>query len=85
MLLIYSSGPRLRLMAVCGWATRVVSLMMESRIGVSVSQVSRGMVLRRADSDERGVGKVEEPKDGKVGLSASRDSTSAAALALHSG
>ena len=69
-------------MAVCGWATRVVSLMMESRIGVSVSQVSRGMVLRRADSDERGVGKVEEPKDG---LSASRDSTSAAALALHSG
>ena len=82
---MYSSGPRLRLMAVCGWATRVVSLMMESRIGVSFSQVSRGMVLRRADSDEREVGKVVEPKDGKAGLYASRDSTSAAALAFHSG
>jgi hypothetical protein len=71
-------------MAVCGWATRVVSLMMESRIGVSFSQVSRGMVLRRADSDEREVGEVEESKDRKAGF-ASRDSTSAAALALHSG
>jgi hypothetical protein len=71
-------------MAVCGWATRVVSLMIESRIGVSYSQVSRGIVLRHADSDEREVGMVEEPKDGKAGL-ASRDSTSAAALVLHSG
>ena len=66
-------------MAVCGWATRVVSLIMESRIGVSFSQVSRGMVLRCADSDEREIGEVE------AGLYASRDSTSAAALALHSG
>ena len=82
---MYSSGPRLRLKAVCGWARRVVSLMMESRIGVSFSQVSRGMVLRRVDSDKREVGKVEEPKVGKAGLYASRDSTSDAALALHSG
>ena len=71
-------------MAVCGWVP-VVSLMMESRIGVSFSQVSRGMVLRRADSDKREVGKVEELKVGKAGLYASRDSTSATALALHSG
>ena len=72
-------------MAVCGWATRVVSLMMESRTGVSFSQVSRGMVARRADSDERQVGEEKEPKVGEAGLCASRDSTSAAALALHSG
>ena len=78
---MYSSGPRLRLMAVCGWAMRVVSRMMESRIGVSFSQVSRGMALRRVDSDEREVGKVVELKAGFP----SRDSTSAAALALHSG
>ena len=77
---MYSSGPRLRLMAVCGWAIRVVSLMMESRIGVSFSQVSRGMVLRRADSDEREVGEVVELMAGS-----SRDSTSSAAFALHSG
>ena len=73
-----SSGPRLRLMAVCGWAIRVVSLMMESRIGVSFSQVSRGMVLRRADSDEREVAESKSEFSRK-------DSTSAAALALHSG
>ena len=53
--------------------------MMESRIGVSFSQVSRETVLRCADSDEREVGGVE------AGLEASRNSTSAATLALHSG
>jgi hypothetical protein len=78
---MYSSGPRLRLMAVCGWAMRVVSLMMESRTGVSFSQASRGMVLRRADSDER---EVEKAVEGKADFS-NRDSTSAADLALHSG
>ena len=79
---MYSSGPILHLMAVCGWAMRVVSLMMESRIGVSFSQVSREMVPRRSESDEREVGEVVEPK---AGFSPSRDSTSAATLALHSG
>jgi len=53
--------------------------MIESRIGVSFSQASRGMVLRHADNDKREI--LGEPKIGEVG----RESTSAAALALHSG
>ena len=58
---------------------------MESRIGVLLSHVSRGIALRRTDSEEREVEEVEDSKIEESGLHASRDSTSPAALILHSG
>lgn len=65
-------------MAVCGWAIRRVSLIIESRKGVSDSHNSRGMVLRCEDKESF----VEVVGSG---LEARRASISAFAFALHSG
>ena len=45
------SGPRLRRMAVCGWAIRSVSWIRASRTGVSASQASNGMEAKCDVSD----------------------------------
>lgn len=85
-------------MAVWGCATRVVSLIRASRIGVSPSHASNGIALRREASDCDDVedstsdGDLGDNSDSFVGESAAdveydaiSDSISAAALARHSG
>lgn len=66
-------------MAVCGCATRSVSLIIASRTGVSDSQASRGIMLRCEDKERDAADAVGG------GFEARRASISAFALALHSG
>ena len=76
---MYKGGPTLSLVALYGWANRSVSLMMESRTGVSDSHCSSGIAASRDESD---AGVVDSSAKG---LLTRRDSTSAAAFARQSG